>query len=70
MSVIARMRMTIKQRGGYFALYRGILPGTIRSFMSNGTSMIVMAFAHRKVSEWGLRGKSLEVETIEVEIKA
>ena len=53
-SVLSRMSHTIKERG-FFALYRGIGPGTIRSFLANGTSMIVMSFAHRKVSEWGLR---------------
>ncbi len=37
------------------ALYRGIGPGTIRSFIANGTSMIVMQYAQREVSRWGLR---------------
>ncbi|XP_031569673.1 mitochondrial ornithine transporter 2-like [Actinia tenebrosa] len=53
--VITRMRLVIKEKGGFFGLYRGILPGSIRSFMSNGCSMIVMSWAQRKVSEWGLR---------------
>lgn len=53
-SVLSRMSRTIKERG-FFSLYRGIGPGTIRSFLANGTSMIVMSFAHRKVSDWGLR---------------
>lgn len=57
MPVVARMRLVIKEKGGFFGLYRGILPGSIRSFMSNGCSMIVMTFAQRKVSEWGLREK-------------
>ena len=55
MPVLARMRLVIKKRGGFLALYRGIGPGTMRSFISNGTSMVVMANAQRKVSEWGLR---------------
>lgn len=50
-----RMQVVMRERGGFFALYRGIIPGTIRSFLANGTSMIVMANAQRKVSEWGLR---------------
>jgi len=54
--VVARMRLVIKERGGFFGLYRGIVPGSIRSFMSNGTSMIAMSWAQRKVSQWGLRG--------------
>jgi hypothetical protein len=57
MSVIQRMKLVVRERGGYFALYRGIMPGTIRSFLANGTSMVVMATAQRKVTEWGLRGQ-------------
>ena len=54
-SVIQKMRIVIKERGGFFGLYRGIMPGTIRSFLANGTSMVVMQFAQRKVTELGLR---------------
>lgn len=54
--VVVRMRLVIKERGGLSGLYRGIVPGSIRSFMSNGTSMIAMSWAQRKVSQWGLRG--------------
>ena len=56
-SVLRRMRAVVRERGGFLALYRGIGPGTIRSFIANGTSMIVMVNAQRKVSEWGLREK-------------
>ncbi|KAK3089938.1 hypothetical protein FSP39_007797 [Pinctada imbricata] len=56
-SVIERMKIIVRERGGFFALYRGILPGTIRSFLANGTSMVVMSFAQRKVTELGLRSK-------------
>eukprot|EP00117_Sycon_ciliatum_P005611 scpid89748/ scgid6010/ len=55
MSLFARMRMTMRERGGFFALYRGIGPGSIRSFLANGCSMIVMANAQRYISHWGLR---------------
>lgn len=54
--MIQRMRTVIRDRGGFLALYRGIGPGTIRSFLSNGTSMVVMVYAQKKVSDWGLRG--------------
>ncbi|CAG2210382.1 probable mitochondrial 2-oxodicarboxylate carrier [Mytilus edulis] len=54
-SVIQKMKIVIKERGGFFGLYRGIMPGTIRSFLANGTSMVVMQFAQRKVTELGLR---------------
>lgn len=57
MPVVARMRLVVKEKGGFFGLYRGLLPGSIRSFMSNGCSMIVMTLAQRKVSEWGWREK-------------
>lgn len=49
---------TIRQRIAYLGgagLFRGIIPGSISVFMRNGTAAIVMAFANRKISEWGLR---------------
>lgn len=49
------MRLTVREKGGFFALYRGIGPGSVRSFIANGTSMIVMSWAQRKVSTLGLR---------------
>lgn len=55
MSVLERMRLVIHERGGFLALYRGLLPGTLRSFFANGASMVVMSFAQRKASEMGLR---------------
>ena len=54
-SLGGRIRLVMRERGGFFALYRGLAPGTIRSFLANGSSMVVMAFAQRKVTEWGLR---------------
>ncbi len=56
LSVLQRMRGVVRDKGGVLALYRGLGPGTIRSFVANGCSMIVMQAAQRKVSEWGLRG--------------
>lgn len=53
-SVLRRMA-AISREKGFFSLYRGILPGTIRSFTANGTSMVVMTYAQRKVSQLGLR---------------
>lgn len=50
-----RMRTVVRERGGFFALYRGLGPGTVRSFFANGVSMIVMVNAQRKVTEWGWR---------------
>lgn len=52
--VYKRMAAIIREKG-FFSLYRGIMPGTIRSFLANGTSMVVMSFAQRKVSQLGLR---------------
>ena len=57
LSVLERMRRVMVERGGFLALYRGIWPGTIRSFLSNGSSMVVMVWAQKKVSEMGLRDK-------------
>ena len=45
----------VRERGGLFALYRGIVPGTIRSFFANGIAMIIMARSQQKMTEWGLR---------------
>lgn len=53
--LLQRMRAVVRERGGVLALYRGIGPGTIRSFIANGTSMVVMQYAQRQVSQWGLR---------------
>ena len=49
-----RMLMTIRNRG-VVGLYRGIGPGTLRSFLANGTSMIVMSNAQKLVTKLGLR---------------
>jgi solute carrier family 25 carnitine/acylcarnitine transporter 20/29 len=53
---------TLLQRAQYListhgvrGLYRGILPGTIRSFLSNGFSMVVMLQAHAAITALGLR---------------
>lgn len=43
--------------GGFMALYRGILPGTFRSILSNGCSMVVMVWAQKQVTKLGLRNK-------------
>lgn len=42
--------------GGVGRLYRGILPGTLRSVVSNGCSMVVMIEAQKLVTKLGLRG--------------
>ena len=54
-SLWKRLSTVAGQKGGVLGLYRGLLPGTIRSFIGNGCSMIVMQYAQRQVSKWGLR---------------
>ncbi|XP_040061607.1 mitochondrial ornithine transporter 1 isoform X2 [Ixodes scapularis] len=54
-SLLQRMRSVYSEKGGFAAMYRGLAPGSIRSFVANGTSMIVMSYAQRKVTELGLR---------------
>ncbi|KAH7971522.1 hypothetical protein HPB49_025398 [Dermacentor silvarum] len=54
-SLLQRMKSVYRQKGGVTAMYRGLAPGSIRSFVANGTSMIVMSYAQRKVTELGLR---------------
>lgn len=54
-SFIERAKFLMETHGGIRGLYRGIVPGTIRSFMSNGASMVVMLWANRKITEMGWR---------------
>lgn len=42
MSIIQRIKYIVKERGGVKGLYRGIAPGTLRSFIANGSAMVVM----------------------------
>jgi len=55
MPLISRLKLAYTDRGGITGLYRGIVPGSIRSFLANGCAMIVMSYAQRKVTELGLR---------------
>lgn len=55
MSIFQRLRYIVREHGGVLALYRGIMPGSIRSFIGNGTGMMVMQLAQKKVTELGLR---------------
>ena len=55
MPTLQRLKLAYSDRGGVRGLYRGIVPGSIRSFLANGTAMVVMTFAQKKVTEWGLR---------------
>jgi len=54
MSTLQRLKAVVGEVG-FFGLYRGLAPGSIRSFLANGTAMVVMAAAQKKVSQWGLR---------------
>ncbi len=36
-----RLRFIYKERGGIRGFYRGILPGSLRSFFGNGWGMVV-----------------------------
>ena len=55
MTLIQRLRYVVKERGGFLALYRGIMPGSLRSFVGNGSALVVMQWAQKKVSEMGWR---------------
>lgn len=55
MPVLTRMKLVYNDRGGITGLYRGIVPGSIRSFLANGTAMVVMSYAQKRVTEYGLR---------------
>jgi hypothetical protein len=54
-STWSQLKYIYKERGGLFGLYKGLAPGTLRSFLANGAAMVVMQHAQRKVTEWGLR---------------
>jgi len=54
-TIMQRIRFILNERGGLIGLYRGLGPGTCRSFLANGSAMVVMQYAQRKVTEWGLR---------------
>ena len=41
MSWSERLRFIYRERGGFLGLYRGILPGSLRSFFGNGWGMVV-----------------------------
>lgn len=45
-----RMRGVIRERGSFLALYRGLGPGSIRSFFANGLSMVSYKFVSEKLS--------------------
>ena len=53
-SLLDRVRYLVYTHGVH-GLYRGIGPGTARSMLSNGVSMVVMLQAQKKISEWGWR---------------
>lgn len=54
-TVLQRVKHIWKTQGGIFGLYRGILPGTLRSVFANGISMIVMQWAQRQTVKLGWR---------------
>ncbi len=51
LNISQRLRCEIKEQGRLFALYRGISPGSLRSFVGNGSAMAVVIFLQRIVSE-------------------
>jgi len=46
----------MNERGGFFGLYRGLSAGTLKCFIGNGFGMVVLLYAQKKITEWGLRG--------------
>ena len=47
-----RMSGVMKERGGFLALYRGLGPGSVRSFFANGVSMVAYKLVSEKLAEW------------------
>lgn len=48
MSIVQRIKHIASQKGGILGLYRGIAPGSLRSFIGNGFGMVVMQYAQKK----------------------
>ena len=46
-----RISGIMRERGGFLALYRGLGPGSIRSFFANGLSMVAYKWAEKRLSE-------------------
>ncbi|KAJ3202528.1 hypothetical protein HK099_001814, partial [Clydaea vesicula] len=55
-STMDRLNDLMKNHGGIRGLYRGILPGTYRSFFANGFSIVVMIWAQKQATALGFRG--------------
>ena len=49
-SLLQRMRGVIREKGSFLALYRGLGPGSVRSFFANGLSMVSYKFVSEKVA--------------------
>lgn len=49
MSIIQRIRFIVRERGGVLGLYRGLAPGSLRSFIGNGCGMVVMQYTQKKL---------------------
>ena len=49
-TLLQRMRGVIRERGSFLALYRGLGPGSVRSFFANGLSMVSYKFVSEKLS--------------------
>ena len=54
LSTIQRFKLVVDEVG-VRGLYRGIAPGSMRAFVGNGTAMVVMSAAQKKITQWGWR---------------
>jgi solute carrier family 25 (mitochondrial carnitine/acylcarnitine transporter), member 20/29 len=59
-STMQRVRHILKNRGGFFGLYRGVGPGLLRSLMANGCSMIVFAQCQQAMRALAAKDKANE----------
>jgi solute carrier family 25 carnitine/acylcarnitine transporter 20/29 len=51
LSLLARLRGVVREKG-FFALYRGFGPGSVRSFTANGLSMIALKWTEKHLTEY------------------
>ena len=50
-TLVMRVRGVVREKG-FFGLYRGLGPGSVRSFFANGVSMTVMKWTEKRLTDY------------------
>lgn len=51
LTLVMRLRGVVREKG-FFGLYRGLGPGSVRSFFANGMSMTVMKWTEKRLTDY------------------